>query len=337
MASGDIWILGIHMTKFGKYPDKDIVDLAAEAAMAALTDGGVTMKDIGVLAAGNLMMASAGLGQQLQKQIGQTGIPVYNVANACATGATALRTAIMAIKAGECDMGLAVGAEKLSGAGLLTGNSKAAEAPRRGPRRAGTGPSPAWTAGSAPRPCPESSPRSGWSTDTATAAPVSSCSPASRRRTTPTPTSTPWRHTTKRMTLEEIMNDVMISYPNTRSMCSANCDGAAAAVVVSDARLRTLGPDQRRRAVKVAASVLTTDPWQEACQVLPDINTLTRNAAAQAYEQAGVSPRTSTSSNCTTASQPPSSSTTTTSCSARKEARPTSSSPAPPGATGQCR
>src|SRR5580693_1108100 len=87
------------------------------------------------------------------------------------------------------------------------------------------------------------------------------------------------------------MGDVMVSYPNTRSMCSANCDGAAAAVVVSDAKLRTLDLGQRRRAVKVAASVLTSDPWQEACQVLPDINTLTRNAAAQAYEQAGVSPQ----------------------------------------------
>ena len=72
---------------------------------------------MGVLAAGNLMDAAAGIGQQLQKQIGQTGIPVYNVANACATGATALRTAIMAVKAGECDMGLAVGVEKLAGAG----------------------------------------------------------------------------------------------------------------------------------------------------------------------------------------------------------------------------
>src|SRR5207245_9984356 len=91
MASDDIWILGIHMTKFGKHTDKDTVDLAAEAAMAALADGGVTMRDMGVLAAGNLMNASAGIGQQLQKQIGQTGIPVYNVANACATGATALR------------------------------------------------------------------------------------------------------------------------------------------------------------------------------------------------------------------------------------------------------
>ena len=50
------------------------------------------MKDIGVLAAGNLMGGAPAIGQQLQKQIGQTGIPVYNVANACATGATALRT-----------------------------------------------------------------------------------------------------------------------------------------------------------------------------------------------------------------------------------------------------
>src|ERR687895_876253 len=120
----DVWILGIHMTKFGKHPDQDTIDLATEAAMGALADGGVTMQQMGVLAAGNLMAASAGIGQQLQKQIGQTGIPVYNVANACATGATALRTAIMAVKAGEVDMGLAVGVEKLSGAGLLGGGGQ---------------------------------------------------------------------------------------------------------------------------------------------------------------------------------------------------------------------
>ena len=36
--------------------------------------------------------------------------------------------------------------------------------------------------------------------------------------------------------------------------------------------------------------MLTTDPWEEACQILPNVNTLTRNAAQQAYEQAGVGP-----------------------------------------------
>jgi acetyl-CoA acetyltransferase len=94
----------------------------------------------------------------------------------------------------------------------------------------------------------------------------------------------------KRFTLDEIMNDMMIAYPNTRPMCSANCDGAAAAVVTSGEVLRTLSKEQQRRAIKVSASVLTTDPYQEACQILPDVNTLTRNAAKIAYEQAGVSP-----------------------------------------------
>jgi acetyl-CoA acetyltransferase len=94
----------------------------------------------------------------------------------------------------------------------------------------------------------------------------------------------------KQFTVDEIKNDVMIAYPNTRSMCSANCDGAAAAVVVSGERLRSLSPEQQRRAVRIRASVLTSDPWQEACQILPDVNTLTRNAATQAYEQSGVSP-----------------------------------------------
>ena len=40
MASDDLWILGIHMTKFGKHPDLDLVDLASEAVLGALADGG---------------------------------------------------------------------------------------------------------------------------------------------------------------------------------------------------------------------------------------------------------------------------------------------------------
>ncbi len=95
---------------------------------------------------------------------------------------------------------------------------------------------------------------------------------------------------TKAMSLEQIMGEPMIAYPNTRAMCSANCDGAAAAVVVNGTKLRTLSLEQQRRAVKVSASVLTSDPYQEACQVLPDVNTLTKRAAVQAYAQAGVGP-----------------------------------------------
>ncbi len=280
----DIWILGITMTKFGKHADKDTVDLAAEAVMGALADGGVTMADVGVLAAGNLIgPAGSGFGQQLQKQIGQTGIPVYNVSNACATGATALRTAIMAVKAGETPVGLAVGVEKLSGAGLLGGGGRAKEdgdtwepkgrygavAPTDG--RIGTDTMPGVFA--------QIGMEYGHRYGGADFELFASISEKNHAHSTLNPLAA----YQKRFTLEEIMNDVMIAYPNTRPMCSANCDGAAAAVVVSGEKLKTLSGEQRRRAVKVSASVLTSDPYDVGCQVLPE-----RQHAHPQRSQAGV-------------------------------------------------
>jgi acetyl-CoA acyltransferase len=287
----DVWILGIHMTRFGKHPDRDVVDLASEAALAALADAGVSIRDVGIIAAGNLMGGAMPIGQMLQKQIGQTGAPVYNVANACATGATALRTAIMALKAGEADYGLAVGVEKLAGAGLLAGGSRKADSDEWTPSgrygavaavdgRIGTETMPGVFAQVGMEYLREH-PYDGAALEL-----FARISEKNHAHSTLNPLAA----YTKRMSLEEIMNDIMIAYPNTRPMCSANCDGAAAAVVVTDAKLRTLDPDQRRRAVKVSASILTSDPWQDACQVLPDVNTLTRMAATQAYEQAGVGP-----------------------------------------------
>jgi acetyl-CoA acetyltransferase len=284
----NVWILGIEMTKFGRHKDKDTLDLGAEAAIGALRDAGVTIRDIGVIGAGNLL-GTNGFGQLLQKQIGQTGVPVFNVGNACATGATALRVVGMAIKAGEADMGLAVGVEKLSGAGLLTGSARKEEgghwvrdgrygavAPLDG--RIGTETMPGVFAQIGM----EYGHRYGGA-DFALFAGIAEKNHAHS-------TLNPKAAYQKRFTLDEIMNDVMIAYPNTRSMCSANCDGAAAAVLVGETTLRTLSLEQQRRAVKVSASVLTSDPYQEACQVLPDVNTLTRAASTQAYEQAGIGP-----------------------------------------------
>jgi acetyl-CoA acetyltransferase len=286
----NVWVLGTHMTKFTRYPDRDLMDLGSEAALGALTDGGVTIHDIEILAAGSLFQAQAGVGQQLQKQIGQTGIPVYNVANACATGATALRTAIMAVKAGECDMGLAVGVEKLAGAGLLGGGGT----PKKDKKvyepngrfgavtntdgRIGTNTMPGTFA--------QSGMEYGHKYGGATFELFAKISEKNHSHSTLNPLAA----YTKKMSLEEIMGDMMIAYPNPRPMCSANCDGAAAAVVVSGSKLKTLSLEQQKRAIKVSASILTSDPWQEACQVLPDVNTLTRMAATQAYEQAGVGP-----------------------------------------------
>jgi acetyl-CoA acyltransferase len=285
----DIWILGIHMTRFGKHPEKDSIDLASEAALGALSDANLTMKNVGVLAVGNLWAANMGTAQRLQKQIGQTGIPAYNVANACATGAAAVRTVIMALKAGECDVGMAVGVEKLAGAGLLTGANRKADAKTWTPRgRLGAVASIDGRIGTDTQPgtfsliSMEYGHRYG-------EVPFELFARIAEKNHAHS-TLNPLAAYQKRMTLADIAKEPMIAYPNTRAMCSANCDGSAAAVLVTDSKLKTLSLEQRRRAVKVSASILTTDPWTEGCQVLPDINTLTKNAARLAYEQAGLGP-----------------------------------------------
>jgi len=87
--------------------------------------------------------------------------------------------------------------------------------------------------------------------------------------------------------LETVMNAEMISYPNTKLMCSVNVDGAAAAVLVSEKKAKELG---MARAVRVKASILTSDPYSDRDLVMPDVNAVTRRAAAQAYEMAGIGP-----------------------------------------------
>ena len=87
--------------------------------------------------------------------------------------------------------------------------------------------------------------------------------------------------------LDVVMNAEMISYPNTKLMCSVNVDGSAAAVLVSEKKAKELG---MARAVKVRASALASDPYTDRDLVMPDVNACTRLAAEQAYEMAGVGP-----------------------------------------------
>jgi len=116
----DVYIVGVDMIKFGRYPDRTVPGLAAEAALLALDDAGLGIDQMQALFCGNLGQANNMIGQRMLAEIGQTRIPVVNVANACATGATAFRDAWMTIKAGVHDLVLAVGVEQM-GKGLLGG------------------------------------------------------------------------------------------------------------------------------------------------------------------------------------------------------------------------
>ena len=121
MAQPEVYVAGVGMLKFGRYPDKDPAQLGADAALQALDDAGLGIRDVQLLATGCLFQANAMVGQRILQQIGQTGVPVVNVSNACATGSTAFREAWLAIAAGECDVALAVGVEQMGKMGLLGG------------------------------------------------------------------------------------------------------------------------------------------------------------------------------------------------------------------------
>ena len=118
--SDDVYVIGIDMIRFGRYPDRTVPNLAAEAALLALDDCGLSIDRMQALYCGNLGESSGMVGQRMLAEIGQTGIPVVNVANACATGATAFRDAWMSVKAEVYDLVLAVGVEQM-GKGLLGG------------------------------------------------------------------------------------------------------------------------------------------------------------------------------------------------------------------------
>ena len=111
-------VAGVGMHPFGRHPDKALKDLVRVATVRALTDAGIGIKDVQAVYASNGM---AGLlqgqeqirGQSALRDVGIERVPIVNIDNACAGGSSALREAIIAIRAGAADTVLAVGSEKM--------------------------------------------------------------------------------------------------------------------------------------------------------------------------------------------------------------------------------
>jgi acetyl-CoA acetyltransferase len=265
----DVYVLGVDMIKFGRFPDRTVPGLGAEAALLALDDAGLTIDKMEAFYCGNLGQANAMVGQRILQEIGQTGIPVVNCSNACATGATAFREAWTSIKAGLYDVVLAVGVEQM-GTGLLGGSGGGKGIPKEGLLGSGTMPAVFAEAGM------EHSRQYGTTFEQ-----FAKISVKNHHHSTMNPKARYQIETP----LDEVMNAEMISYPNTKLMCSVNVDGAAAAVLVSEKKAKELGMG---RSVRVKASVLTSDPYQERDLVMPDVNSCTRKAAKEAYEMAGL-------------------------------------------------
>ena len=267
----DAYVIGVDMIKFGRFPEKSVPELGAEAALMALDDAGLSINDIQALWCGNLYQASGMVGQRVLQLIGQTGIPVVNCANACATGATAFRDAWIAVKAGMYDCVLAVGVEQM-GRGLLGGDAPTKGIPTEGLLGSNTMPAVFATLGM------EHSRKYGTTFEQ-----FAKISVKNHHHSTLNPKAMYQKETP----LDVVMNSEMIAYPNTKLMCSVNVDGSAAAVIVSEKKAKEIG---MKRAVRVRASILASDPYTDMGEALFDVNACTRLAAKNAYEMAGVGP-----------------------------------------------
>jgi acetyl-CoA acetyltransferase len=266
----DVYIVGVGMIKYGRYPDKTVAELATEAVIAALKDANMTMKEIQMVGSGNL---SAPVGQAIMRSVGQTGVPVVNVSNACATGSTACREAYFSVASGAYDVAMGIGSEQMGKAGLLGGGRK-----KRDPAYATEG-----VQGSNTMP----SVFSQWGTDHMRKY-GSSFEDFARvaYKNHKNSVHNPYAQYRKEFSLEEIKNSRMISWPNTLLMCCPTGDGAGAVIYASEEKARQFGC----KTVKVAASILASDPWTETGEAILDVNEVTRLAAGEAWETAGIGP-----------------------------------------------
>jgi len=269
--SNDVYVVGIDMIKFGRFDDAKPESLAAQATLLALDDCGQTIQDMQAIYAGTCNGTM--MGQRMLHYVGQTGAPVVNVTNACATGATAFREAFIAIKAGLYDTCLAVGSEKMGKGMLVPKNSGGTAIPTEGLLGSGVMPSVFAQMGM------EHSRKYGTTFEQ-----FARVSEKNHKHSVLNPKAMYQKETP----LDMVMQAEMIAYPLTKLMCSVNVDGAAAAVLMSEKRTRELG--LMNRAVRVKGSGLASDPFTDRNLVMQDVNTVTRIAAARAYEMAGVGP-----------------------------------------------
>src|SRR5437016_11878398 len=119
MIMQKVRVAGAGMSKFGKFLERGLRDLAEEAVRNTLEDTGIDVREINAAYVSNSV---AGLitgqetirGQVVLRKTGLMGIPIVNVENACASASTAFHLACMAVGSGSVDVALAVGSEKLT-------------------------------------------------------------------------------------------------------------------------------------------------------------------------------------------------------------------------------
>ncbi len=291
----EVAIAGAGMTRFAKYPDRGLKELSREAVTAALDAAGIDKRDLEVAIVGN---AAAGLvtgqecirAQVVLREMGIDKIPMVNTENACASSSTAFQLAWLYVASGMYDVALALGVEKMYvqdkgrqlatfSAGVdveqLKGIMEQLKPPseQKAGAESGAGKSRSlfmdiYASGARNHMAKYGTTKEQFARIAVKNHNNGSLNPHAQYR--------------ERYTLEEILASPMISEPLTRLMCAPIGDGAAAAILVSDAKIR----QYTSKPVWVRASALVSGSDTRA-----EDGGSTARAAQRAFEMAGMTAR----------------------------------------------
>lgn len=282
----DIHIIGTGMSPWMGFTEQVFADFAAVAVDGALKDANIEWKNIQSIMAGIFIYGgNAGhlSGQYLETIFGETGVPVVNVYNACATGSAAIRMAYNSVAAGETDTALAFGVD-VSPKGFLTAKSDNAVQDRDVIR---------WKMTAMPNPvywaleCTRRMEKYDTTEEDLAMVKVLLSEYGSKN---------PNARFKKAYSLEEVMNSVYVSEPlRLYEICPVST-GAAAVIVTADKELISKADKPVKINATTMGSSIYGDPTIRisavSCPAVAEAPMLSESysASQQAYKKAGIGP-----------------------------------------------
>jgi acetyl-CoA acetyltransferase len=282
----DVHIVGTGLHPWGKFDNKTFVELGTVAVDNALKDAEVEWEKIQAIFSGIYIYGgNAGhlSGQYIESVFGETGVPVVNVYNACATGSAAMRMAYNSVMAGETDTALAVGTD-ISPKGFLSAKSDNPRQDRDVLRWRMTGmPNPVFWA----LECRKRFEKYGDTPEDLAAVKVLLSQYGSKN---------PNARYKKIYTQEEVLNSVMVSDPLRLLEICATSDGAAAVILTTDKKLI----QRADKPVKIAATTMGSAIYGDPTIRISALSAPSKaeapmlsesySASRQAYEKASIGP-----------------------------------------------
>ena len=296
----NIYVVGVGMTPFGRHLERSMASLVGEAIDASLKDAHCNKKDIQAAfytasTQGYLQGQTLIPGQIVLHKNGIEGIPIFNIENACASGSSGFYLAAQMLRAGSCNVALAIGAEKMNvtdrermfsvfdGAWdvdtpqenieLLLKSSADFDVPEG---HESTRPYSIFMKVYAAF-CRQHMQAYG-----TTQRQIAAICAKNHQHSVHNPLSQ-YRNP---YTIEEVLAAPPITYPLTLPMCAPISDGAAAVILCNDEGLKQIGND-KSRAVKLLATVVKSATTRPADR--PDLH-CEHLAAKEAYEISGLGP-----------------------------------------------